>query len=46
MVRKIYGVHQGGYASPVLFRKYTADPEDYLTKQCGLCIADNIIVHI
>ena len=45
-IRDNYGVNQGGNASPMLFRHYMADLGDYLTKHCGLCIADDIIVHL
>ena len=40
-----YGVNQGGNASWVSFWQYTADLVDYLIKQNGLRITDDIIVH-
>ena len=45
-IRDNYGVNQGGNASPMLFRHYMADLWDYLTKHYGLCIGDDIIVHL
>ena len=45
-IRDNYGVNQGGNACPILFRQYMADLGDYLTKRYGLCIADDIIVHL
>ena len=45
-IRDSYGVNQGGNASPMLFRQYMADIGDYLLKENGLCITDDIIVHL
>ena len=45
-IRDNYGVNQGGNASPMLSRQYMADLGDYLIKHCGLCITDDIIVHL
>ena len=40
------GVNQGGNASPTLFRHFLSDLGDYLHTHCGLCITDDIIVHL
>ena len=40
------GVNQGGNASPTLFIKFLSDLGDYLIKHNGICIGDNIIVHL
>ena len=45
-IRDNYVVNQRGNASPMLFRQCMADLGDYLTKHYGLCIADDIIVHL
>ena len=39
------GVHQGGIASGILFRKYLVDLESYLSSEHGICIIDGIIAH-
>ena len=40
------GVNQGGNASPTLFRHFSSDFGDYLHTHCGLCITDDIKVHL
>ena len=40
------GVNQGGVASGILFRKYLADLESYLSSEHGICISDGIITHL
>ena len=40
------GVYQGVNASPTLFRHFLSDLGDYLHTHCGLCITDDIIVHL
>ena len=40
------GVNQGGVASGILFRKYLADLESYLSSEHGICISDGIIAHL
>ena len=40
------GVNQGGNASGLLFRKYLADLGDYLKKEVGICIDNEILAHI
>ena len=40
------GVNQRGNASPTLFRHFLSDLGDYLHTHCGLCITDDIIVHL
>ena len=40
------GVNQGGVASGLLFRKYMQDISDYLSKAVGVCISNEIIVHL
>ena len=41
-----HGVNQGGNTSPPLFCQYLSDLDNYLHQNCGLCIADDIIVHL
>ena len=40
------GVNQGGNASPLLFRKYMADLVKYLHKHTGVCISQDILMHL
>ena len=40
------GVNQGGVASGLLFRKYMQDISDYLSKEVGVCISKEIVVHL
>ena len=40
------GVNQGGVASGILFRKYMADLESYLSTAHGICINGEIIAHL
>ena len=40
------GVNQGGNTSPLLFRRYLHDLNDYLDKHTGICIADEILLHM
>ena len=45
MVFSELGVNQGGVVSGLLFRKYMADLESYLSTEHGICINNEIIVH-
>ena len=40
------GVNQGGNTSPLLFRRYLHDLNDYLDKHTGICKADEILLHM
>ena len=40
------GVNQGGVASGLLFRKYMADLDSYLSTEHGVCINNEIIAHL
>ena len=40
------GVNQGGVASGILFRKYMADLESYLSSAHGISISNKIIAHL
>ena len=40
------GVNQGGNASPIMFREYMADLNDYMGEHCGICVLDTIIMHL
>ena len=40
------GVNQGGVANGLLFRKYMCDLDNYLKKQHGICIGQEIIAHL
>ena len=40
------GVNQGGNASGLLFRKYLGDLSEYLKKEVGICVDDEILAHI
>ena len=40
------GVNQGGNASPILFRSYLSDIKDYLDEYTGICISNEIILHM
>ena len=39
------GVNQGGVLSGLLFRKYQRDLGNYLKRELGVCIDQNILVH-
>ena len=39
-------VNQGGNASTILFRSYLSDIEDYLDEYTGICIFNEIILHM
>ena len=39
------GVNQGGVLSGLLFRKYLCDLGNYLKREVGVCIDQNILVH-
>ena len=41
-----HGVNQGGNTSPALFCQYLSDLGNYLHQNCGLCIADDIHIHL
>ena len=40
------GVNQGGVASGLLFRKYIADLDSYLSIEHGVCIGNEIVAHL
>ena len=40
------GVNQGGVASGLPFCKYVQDTSDYLSKELGVCISQEIVVHL
>ena len=40
------GVNQGGVASGLLFRKYMQDISEYLSKEVGVCVSKEIVVHL
>ena len=40
------GINQGGVASGLLFRKYIADLDSYLSLEYGVCIGDEIVAHL
>ena len=40
------GVNQGGVASGLLFRKYLADLDSYLSTEHGVCIGKEIVAHL
>ena len=40
------GVNQGGVASGLLFRKYIADLDSYLSTEHGVCIGNEIVAHL
>ena len=42
----VFGVNQGGNASPTLFRKYLCDLGDYLESRYGIVIGDTILAHL
>ena len=46
MIFNSLSVNQGGVASGILFRKYMADLESYLSTAHGICINEEIIVHL
>ena len=46
MIFNSLGVNQGGVASGILFRKYMADLESYLSTAHRICINEEIIVHL
>ena len=39
------GVNQGGILSGLLFRKHICDLRNYLKREVGVCIYQNILVH-
>ena len=41
-----YDVKNDGNASPVLYWQYMPDLGDHLTRQYGICITEDIIVHL
>ena len=40
------GVNQGGITSRLMFRKYMSDLSEYLSKQFGVVVSDDIVMHI
>ena len=40
------GINQGGVASGLLFRKYMQDISEYLSKEVGVCVSKEIVVHL
>ena len=40
------GVNQGGTASPFLFRIYLSDLKDCLDEYTGICLSDEILIHV
>ena len=40
------GVNQGGNASDLLFRRYLADPLEYLDSAFGICCENKAICHL
>ena len=46
MIFNSLGVNQGGVASGILFRKYMGDLDSYLSTAHGICIDEEIIVHL
>ena len=40
------GVNQGGNCSPILFRKYSYDPKNYLDEFTGNCLSTEILLHM
>ena len=40
------GVNQGGITSGLMFRKYMSDLSEYLSKQFGVVVSDDIVKHI
>ena len=45
-IRENIGVNQGGNASPILFRRYLSDIKEYLDEYTGICLSDEIILHM
>ena len=39
-------MNQGGVASGLLFRKYMQDMSEYLSKEVGICVSKEIVVHL
>ena len=46
MITNNLGVNQGGVANGILFRKYMADLEPYLSSAHGICISNKIIAYL
>ena len=46
IVRENLGVNQGGNASPILFRVYLSDIKEYPDEYTGICISNEIILHV
>ena len=40
------GVNQGGITSGLMFRKYMSDLSEYLSKQFGVVVSDDIVMHV
>ena len=40
------GVNQGGITSGLMFRKYMSDLSEYLSKQFGVVVSDDVVMHI
>ena len=45
VIRKL-GVNQSGVASGLLFRRYLADLDSYLSTEHGVCIGNEIVAHL
>ena len=45
-IHEYVGVNQGGNTSPTLFRRYLHDLKDYLDEYTGICISDEILLHM
>ena len=45
-VKENIGVNQGAITSPFLFKQYLADLKNYLDEYTGVCIGEEILVHI
>ena len=46
MIHNDMGVNHGGVAKVFLVRKYMSDLKQYLDFKVGVCISENILVHL
>ena len=44
-IKENVGVNQGGNCSPMLFRTYLADLNNYLSTYTGICVNEEIMIH-
>ena len=44
-IKENVGVNQGGNCSPMLFRKYLADLNNYLSTYTGICVNEETMIH-